>query len=78
MTRTNMHPDVAFELELGCVDYTDRLGIAKMPAGYRLYLNPDYTHFFWIRESDGAQSSINWDKWAVRREAIADAKRLKI
>lgn len=64
---------VAFAVELGCTDYTNRLGIQKMPPGYALLLNADETHFFWMRHDD-TQSSIDWNKWRVRRSAIAHAK----
>lgn len=73
-----MSPHLAFNLELGCTDCTHRLGIAKMPDGYALLLNPDETHFFWLRLADGAESSIDWDKWRVRRSAIDHSKRVII
>lgn len=69
-----MSTHLAHNLQIGCIDYTDRLGFAKMPDGYRLLLNPDETHFFWLCESDGRESSIDWNRWRVRRKAIADAK----
>lgn len=63
-----------FAIELGCVDYTNRLGAVKMPTGYALLLNADHTHFFWMRTADGAESSIDWNKWRIRRGSIANAK----
>jgi hypothetical protein len=65
---------LVYNLDLGCTDYTHRLGIAKMPAGYALLLNPDETHFFWLCLSDGRESSIDWNKWRVRRGAVADSR----
>lgn len=59
-------------LDDGCIDYSDRLGIAKMQDGYALLLNSDHSHFFWLRW-DGAESQICWDKWAVYRGAKANA-----
>lgn len=49
-------------------DYTDRLGIQKMPPGY-LLIGLDSGHFMWERESDGMESVIHWNKWVVRRWA---------
>ena len=57
--------------EYGCIDHTDRLGISKMPPGYRL-LQLDSGHFIYERESDGVESCIHWSKWAVRKWAFAD------
>ena len=54
-----------------CFDYTDRLGIQKMPPGYRL-IGLDSGHFLYERESDEAESAIHWDKWTVRRWAWQD------
>lgn len=52
-------------------DHTDRLGIAKMPPGYKL-LQLDSGHFIYERTSDGGGSCIHWNKWAVRKWAFAD------
>lgn len=52
-------------------DYTNRLGFASMPPGYRL-LGLDSGHFIWERASDMEQSAIHWDKWIVRRWAWED------
>lgn len=49
------------------------LGIRSMPDGYALMLNCDRTHFYWLR-SDGKESCIHWDKWAVYRSAAKDAE----
>lgn len=54
-------------------DYTDRLGIQKMPPGYKLW-GLDSGHFMWERESDGMESVIHWNKWAIWRGAWADFK----
>jgi hypothetical protein len=50
----------------GCVDYSKRLGIVTLPAGYALMLNSDGSHFFYARW-DGAESCEHWNKWAVYR-----------
>ncbi|WP_061238226.1 hypothetical protein [Ectopseudomonas composti] len=52
-------------------DYTDRLGIQKMPAGY-LLIGLDSGHFMWERVSDEEESAIHWNKWEVRRWAWQD------
>lgn len=52
-------------------DYTDRLGIQKMPPGY-LLIGMDSGHFMWERVSDEAESAIHWNKWEVRRWAWQD------
>lgn len=57
--------------ELDAIDHTHRLGIAKMPPGYRL-LQLDTGHFIWHRESDEAESAIHWNKWVIRRWAFMD------
>lgn len=44
------------------------LGIQKMPHGFALMLNPDETHYFWLKH-DGSEGNIHWDKWAVYRGA---------
>ena len=49
-------------------DYTDRLGIQKMPPGY-LLIGLDSGHFMWERTSDEEESAIHWNKWEVRRWA---------
>lgn len=59
---------------LGCLRCDRSLGIRKMPDGYALMLNPDYSHFFLLR-SDGAESAIHWNKWAIYRWAVQDAKK---
>ena len=58
----------------GCIDMSKSLGIQKMPDGYALMLNSDKTHYFWI--TDNMESSINWDKWAVYRGAVANSSNL--
>lgn len=56
------------------VDHTNRLGFAKMPAGYVL-LQLDSGHFMWHHPESDDDSCIHWDKWASYRGAVADAKR---
>lgn len=63
---------VSFYEDHGCTRCDRWLGIQRMPEGYALMLNGDETHFFWLRH-DGAESSIDWNKWRVRRAAIAHA-----
>ncbi|PTU76867.1 hypothetical protein DBO86_23000 [Pseudomonas indoloxydans] len=52
-------------------DYTDRLGIQKMPPGY-LLIGLDSGHFMWERTSDEEESAIHWNKWEVWRWAWQD------
>ena len=59
---------------LGCTCMDHALGIQRMPAGYHLMLDGDGMYFYWLREADGAESVIHWDKWAVWRGARADAE----
>ena len=51
------------------------LGIQQMPEGYKLCLNRDRTHYYWLRQ-DGVESCIDWNKWSVYFGAKRDtAKR---
>ena len=59
----------------GCRRVDQSLGIQKMPEGYALMLDADEMYYFWLRH-DGAESCIHWNKWAVRKGAIADAAML--
>jgi len=68
MIKPELQSEVADCLKYGCQDWSGRLGIATMPEGYALILNPDGSHFFWLRH-DGAESPIHWDKWAIYRGA---------
>lgn len=52
-------------------DYTNRLGIKKMPPGY-LLIGLDSVHFLFERESDEEESAIHWNRWAVWRWAWQD------
>ena len=52
-------------------DYTDRLGIQKMPPGY-LLIGLDSGHFMWERVGEEAESAIHWNKWAIWRSAWHD------
>ena len=45
-------------------DYTNRLGIKKMPPGY-LLIGLDSGHFLFERESDEEESAIHWNRWTV-------------
>lgn len=55
----------------GSTNVSNSLGIQKMPEGYALMLNPDQTHYYWLRY-DGVYSVIHWNRWAVYRGAKAD------
>lgn len=48
-------------------DCTDRLGIQKMPPGYKLW-QLDSGHYLWDFE-DRIESVIHWNKWAIYRSA---------
>jgi hypothetical protein len=67
------HPDFAFYLESGCEDWSDALGIQKMPAGYRMLLDADRMYFSWFHLPSGRESVNHWCKWAVWRGARDDA-----
>jgi hypothetical protein len=43
-----------------------------MPEGYALMLNPDRSHFYWLRR-DGAESAQHWNMWAIYQWAKQDA-----
>lgn len=57
----------------GAEDRSRSLGIRKMPEGYALMLNPDQSHFYWLRE-DGVESVESWSMWAVWRGAMKVAE----
>lgn len=57
---------------VGSYDASNSLGIQDMPDGYALMLNPDETHYYWLRW-DGVESAIHWNRWAVYRGAKANA-----
>lgn len=59
--------------EVTSFDYTDRLGIQKMPPGY-LLIGLDSGHFIFERVRDEAESPIHWNRWAVWRWAWQDYK----
>lgn len=52
------------------MDCTERLGIQKMPPGYRLWLL-DSGHYMW-EKADIEESAIHWKKWEVYRWAWND------
>jgi len=54
----------------------DSLGIKRMPKGYALMLDGDEMYFYW-RCEDGRESAIHWNKWAVWRGAMEDARRMR-
>lgn len=70
----NLKQLIKDEIDIGCFDMSDSLGIKKMPEGYALMLNPDRTHFYWVRY-DGVDSTIHWNKWAVYLGAVEDKNR---
>lgn len=57
------------------IDYTNRLGFAKMPEDYKL-LWLDSGHFMWIHENSHRESCINWNRWVVYKSAWQDFKGL--
>jgi hypothetical protein len=58
---------------MGCRRVDKSLGIQSMPHGYALMLDADEMYFFWLREADGAESVVHWNKWAVRKGALLHA-----
>lgn len=52
----------------GSEHVSDSLGFCKMPQGYALMLNPDRSHYYWLRH-DGAEGPIDWNKWRVYKSA---------
>lgn len=56
------------------IDYTDRLGFAKMPEGYKLYFISESGHFFWYKESTQEESCLHWNKWVVYKWAKFHSK----
>jgi hypothetical protein len=65
--RQHVHDAVS----LGCREVA--LGMVQMPPGYALLINPDDTHYFYLRW-DGEESAIHWNKWAVYRWAREETK----
>lgn len=65
--------EVQILVDLGCEDYSKRLGFASVPEGYALMLNADRSHFFYVRH-DGKESCIHWNQWAVLKWIKQDAK----
>lgn len=65
---------IAFYEEMGCEDWSKRFGFVRMPTGYRCFLNADRSHFFGLRLSDGMETCIHWNPWAIYRWAVADTK----
>lgn len=66
----------AHETEGVGAERVDRtLGIHAMPPGYALMRlrDDDSCPFYWLRD-DGAASDLTWDRWAVWRWAMHDAK----
>lgn len=54
--------------DLGCTRMDRALGFAKMPPGYALMLDHDEAFYYGLG-SDGVQSDVCWDKWAIYRWA---------
>ncbi|AUR98399.1 hypothetical protein NVP1250O_61 [Vibrio phage 1.250.O._10N.261.55.E11] len=67
-----MEDVIKWYTERGCT-HVQTLGFVKMPDGYALMINSDYTHYFWVRE-DWAESSITCDRWDAYRGALRDSK----
>ena len=64
----NLQEHIIDHVSCGCLDMNHSLGIQQMPQGYALMLNPDHTHYYWLR-ADGMESVIDWNKWRVYRGA---------
>jgi hypothetical protein len=67
-----LSPHVEHHVACGAVDKSNSLGILRMPDGYALMLNADYTHYYWLRY-DSEESVIYWNKWDVYRLAMYDS-----
>lgn len=67
----SIQDELKYYLDLGCVDYSNRLGFATVPQNYRLLLNADLSHFFYIKTGD-FESIEHWNKWVVYRWIIDD------
>lgn len=65
---------IKWYLDMGCIDYSKRLGFVSIPDGYALLLNSDHSHFFYIKDNVEDESCIHWDKWAVYRWIKTDEK----
>ena len=64
---------VAEDVSLGCYHNPRALGAVAMPEGYALMLNADRSHYYWLRH-DAVEGSIDWNRWRVRRSAIANSR----
>ena len=69
-----LEAEVANHERAGCRRADRSLGFRKMPDGYALMLDSDEMYFYWLRE-DGCYSPIDWNKWRVRRGALANARK---
>ncbi|PHR58759.1 MAG: hypothetical protein COA47_10155 [Robiginitomaculum sp.] len=74
MPRYNDPAQLKWYLDVGCLDYSERLGFVSVPGNYALLLNSDYSHFFYIKAGVEDESCVHWDKWAVYRWIKQDAK----
>jgi hypothetical protein len=58
--------------KLGCMQAF--FGIQSMPEGYALMIDADGIYYYWLRH-DGVTSEIHWNRWAVRKGALANSIR---
>ena len=68
----DLEKHVAEHESLGARRMDKSLGIQRMPDGFALMLDHDEMYFYWLR-SDGQESCIHWNKWTVRKCAMAIA-----
>lgn len=54
-------------------DRSDALGFVRMPQGYGL-VQLDSGHWMWTHTATDRESQIHWDRWAIYRSAIEDAR----
>jgi hypothetical protein len=66
----SLEKHIADHVSCGCRHADRMLGIQKMPPGYALMLDADELYFYWLCQ-DGTTSDIHWNKWAVRKGAMA-------
>lgn len=69
MIESDLRKQVADAVAAGSSEAS--LGIVKMPKGYALLLNPDRSHYYFMRH-DGVESCIHWNRWSVYKWAMQD------
>ena len=73
-TMMRLEDHVKAHEDLGCQRRDIR---HPMPDGYALMLDHDEMYYYWLRH-DGSTSEVHWNKWAVRKGAIANSKKIDI